>query len=156
MTSKRPFLSNKKYGSLTVDDVKRQIDSMKHYSDFVAYRVDDPSYIPPIPNGTVLYDVSYEEESVERNGDIIVAGSWTPAISYDNNGSFSSWKDIINNTVFDFGNVISFRYGKGSNEFTVKHDGTISGTFKGVRGFIKFKDINEFINRVNSGEVSIP
>lgn len=147
-----PFLSNKNYGSLTVDDVKRQIDSMKSYSDFVAYRVDDPKYIPPIPNGTVLYDVSYAKGNVVHNGDIITAESWTPAICYDNNNSFSSWKDILNNTVIDFDDVINFRYGEDSNKFTVKEDGTISGTFKGLRGFIQFKNINELINRVNSGE----
>lgn len=77
---------------------------------------DDPSYMPPIPDGTVLHDVSYEKESADRNGNITAAESWTPAISYENNDSFSSWKDIINNTTLDFGNVVSFRYGKNSNQ----------------------------------------
>lgn len=150
-----PFRSIKYHRNLSVDDVKSLIDNMGSYSGFLAYRVNDPNYIPPIPNGTVLYDVSYGKESVDRNGDTIAAGAWTPAIHYDNTGSFSSWKDIINNTVFYFSDVVSFRYGKGSNEFTVKHDGTISGTFEGVRGLIKFKNINDFIRCVNSGEVSI-
>lgn len=141
-----PFISNTSNGCFNIDSINQHISVMKS-EDVVAYRIDDPNYIPPIPIpiGTALYNVYFEDDD-------LAVESWTPALHFEPYGLGRSWVNLLTDKSVDLDDVVSFCYGKNSPTFNVRNDGAISGIFKGHHGPTVFKNINELISRINSGE----
>lgn len=128
---RKPFISSVSRLTYTVSEVQEMCDACTY--KYTAYRVDDPNYIPSIPEDTVLYDVTLES-------------GWVPAIIYRG----TRWFNVVSDDVINPDKIVSFRYGQSYNMFHILFGGTVSVSLKGCTAEKKFKNIAEAIHLTNN------